>query len=247
MDRTKRILATVVVMVIFLGAVQFARAQRFRVELNGYTANLSGDFTSKNMSEKGAGFVEMGFGSNLEFKYYYKKIGFGVRFNYVEYQRDNDGYIAYLKKQLGINGEDYEMVQDYVYLTYDLQFGLTYLVELSPKFDLEPYFYFGFNSFVSPIERAIYFKNNTTYTYRKKPVGYAGIGYVPGIKVHWKISRHFGLNLALEYSGVALNEDVEESLVYSYNSFQKTRTDKAYNPTSVNFGLGLVVALGKGW
>lgn len=236
--------------IILVGMVllfsQNLSAQVFKIELNGYSANVSGDITKNSMEDEGAGYVSEGFGSNLEFKYYYNHIGFGIRLDYVEYVRDNDAYTTDLKHYLGIVDENYSMTEEYSYYSYNIQFGLTYAYDLSRKFQLEPYFYFGFNTFISPIERAIYLKNGTTYTYRKDPVGYAGIGYVPGIKILWKISKHFGLNLAMEYEGVALSEESEEDLIYSYNSFTKHTVDKAYNPTSFNFGLGLTFSFGKG-
>ncbi len=231
-------------MLVILG--QKLSAQEFKLELNGYSANVSGDFTKNSMEDEGAGYVSEAFGSNLEFKYYYNHIGFGIRIDYVEYARDDDSYIRDLKNYLGIVDENYTMTENYFYSAYNLQFGLTYAYDLSRKFQLEPYFYFGLNVFISPIERAIYQKNGVTYTYRKDPVGYAGVGYVPGVKILWKITKHFGLNLAMEYEGMALSEETEEDIIYSYNSFNKHRVDKAYNPASFNIGLGLTFSFGKG-
>jgi len=224
-----------------------SHAQVFRFSLGGYGISTSGDLTKKEFKNSSAGYVNFATGGNFEFKYYTNShLGLGVRWTYAEYERDKDAYQADLKNYLGIVDDQYYMRDSYPYIASNFHLGLSYLYDLSNKFQLEPYFYFGFTIFASPLEQATYAKDGFTHNYRKYATGFAGFSYSPGVKLQWNIAKHFGLHLFAEYEGASLGQEIEKSIIYSYNTFEKNKVNKKYRLQQVNIGLGLNVSIGKG-
>ena len=242
---TKFKLLSILCTAFMLSLFTQVRAQVFQISLNDHFTGVVGDFSSKDISNTNAGYVNLANGWNMEFKYYAKNIGIGIRGSATNYMRDNDAYQGALKDKLGITDNNYYFTLTRSYWSAGGDLGISYVVELSEKFQFEPYFYFGFRSFITPLDEAVYLKNANTFTYRNNPVIIDGISYIPGLKAQWNI-KNWGLNLYLEYEGSSAYEGIEESVIYNAISVETTKTNVSFKPQSINFGLGLAFSFGKG-
>ena len=243
MKKTSIKLLTMAFALLIISSVN---AQVFQVSANGYNSIVFGDLTKKELNNAGAGYVDFAYGGGVEFKYYINNLGLGLKWAYTDYGRDIESYQTDLKDKLGITDDQYNITQTYAFRSNSFSFGLSYVYKLSDKFQLEPYLYLGLENFVSPFEHAVYSKSNTTFTYRKDAKLYVGFCYAPGVKCQWNITKNIGLNIFAEYKGATLFEETEDSIIYSYNSFETTSVNKTYKPQSLNVGLGFAYSFGKG-
>lgn len=221
-------------------------AQVFQISANTYNSVVFGDLTKKEMNSSSAGYVDFSYGLGVEFKFYIKNLGLGLKWDHSDYGRDMETYETDLKNELGIIDSNYSITQLSSFKSNSFLFGISYVIKLSPKFQLEPYFNFGIQSFRSPFEHAVFSKESITYTYRKDPIIYVGGIYMPGLNFQWNITKNIGINIFVEYKGSVLFEEVEESITYSYNSFVVNSVNKKYNPQSLNLGIGFAYTFGKG-
>ena len=242
----KKITITLFITLFALFVSNSVDAQVFQVSVNPYNSVVFGDLTKKELHGTGAGYVDFAYGGGLEFKYYIKNLGLGAKWGYTHYVKDMDSYQSDLAEELGIIDAQFIMTSMDSYNSYSFSLVVSYVLKVSDKFQFEPYFSSGIKSFVSPFDHIIYSQNSTTYTYRKDLQAYVGFCFSPGLKLQWNISKHIGLNLFMEYEGVGLFEETEESINYSYNSFEVNSTKKSYNPQSLNVGLGFAYSFGKG-
>jgi hypothetical protein len=222
-------------------------AQIFQFGVSDHAILVLGNFSNNDFNSKDAGYVEFADGASLEFKYINKKNwGFGVRATYSFYTRDTASYQADLLKNLGVTNDNFYVTNLASFRSFNFLFGVSRVLSLSEKFQFEPYFYIGMKSLTDPGENVVYSINSTTLTYSKNPMVYVGFSYIPGLKFQWNINKYVGLNLFVEYEGVAMETRTEESIIYNDNNFDKTRIEKSYMPQSINLGLGLAFSFGKG-
>lgn len=242
--KTKQIITLMTALAI--SAFTSLHAQVFQVSVNDHTSLVVGDFAKNDMSNPKAGYVKSSNGGNLEFKLYIKKFGIGLRGTVTNYQRDNETYKQDLKSQLGISASNnmFTMTRSFWSVGGDL--GVSYVINVIKKFQIEPYFYFGYRTLSSPLDEVVYVQNSTTFTYRKNPTIFDGISYVPGVKFHWNVFQQVGLNLYAEYEGVSTLTQTEETVIYSNESFEAKNLDRTFNPQSINIGLGISFSFGKG-
>lgn len=236
-----------------LGAIAFllifndTHAQIFKISTIGQEAIIMGDISKKEINNAKAGYVDYGSTSGLELNYYLKNnFGFGLRWKGTFYGQDIDTYESDIKKMLGISGNNYDLTQTYGFWSFGSDFGISYLIGISEKLQLEPYFYFGATGLSSPKTEVIYLKENTTFRYVSKSQLYLGISYSPGVKLNWNITKLFGLYFSAEYLGKSFLEDKERSILYTSTTLDITDTEKNYSINSVNLGLGLSFRFGKG-
>jgi len=241
--KARKILTTVLIVFVF----NTLNAQVFQVVFNGYQSSVSSDLQKKEFNSKSAAYVDLAGGGSFELKYYFaNNFGLGVKWSYSAYLKDSESYEADLKQELGIVDDNFDLKLPPVYGSYNSQFIFSYVFDVKEKFQIEPYMGLGFKTFTTPLERAIYSINSTTYNYRKDLKMFYGFSYTPGIKFQWNINKFIGLNLFVEYDGVSLEEGSEDHIITSYNSFEKASTLKEYNAATVNVGLGLAFSFGKG-
>ena len=222
------------------------RAQTFKISTFGQESILMGDISKKEINNAKAGYVDYGSTSGLELNYYLKNnFGFGLRWKGTFYGQDIDTYESDIKKMLGISGNNYDFAHTYGFWSFGSDFGISYLIGISEKLQLEPYFYFGATGLSSPKTEIIFMDENTTFQYVSKSQTYFGISYSPGVKLNWNITKLFGLYFSAEYLGKSFIEDKERSILYSYNTLEITDTEKSYSINSFNIGLGLAFRFGK--
>ena len=221
------------------------QAQVFQISFNDHFTGVIGEFAKDDIKNPNAGYVYMADGGNLEFKFYIKKFGIGLRGSVTNYQRDVEAYKSDLMGKLGIteNNSYSTLTRSYWSIGGDL--GVSYVININEKFLVEPYFYFGFRTLSTPLDEVVYFENSTLYTYRNNPVLIYGISYIPGLKFQWNATKRLGLNLYLEYEGAGAYKETRKSVLYSNNSFERSKTDVSYKPQSINVGLGLAFSFGK--
>lgn len=222
-------------------------AQVFKVSAFGQNGIMMGDITNNEINSATAGYVYYGSNGGIEANFYLKNnFGFGIRWLGAYYGRDVDSYETDLKQMLGISNNNYDITQTYDFVSFGSDIGISYLMNLSEKLQLEPYFYFGLNGLISPMTEVIYSLDNTTYQYKNKSMAYFGFSYSPGVKLNWNIWKHIGLNFSVEYDGNSFMEDKERSMIFSSNKLEITDTKKSYKINSVNIGMGLSFRFGKG-
>lgn len=223
-----------------------ANAQLLRVSLFNQEGLAMGDMTKKEINSSSAGFVDINSSSGLEINYYPKnKFGVGLRWTGNFLGRDAESYETELKEFLSISDDQYDLTQSVGFWSFGTDLGILYQVDISEKWQFEPYLYFGFKMMKSPMSSIVYGQNNTTYQYQSKPNYFIGYSYSPGVKLHWNALKNIGLYISLEYNGNSFLKDEERTLLYSYNTFEISDIEKNYNYGSLNFGLGVAVRFGK--
>ena len=243
--KAKTILPFVVLTLLF--TTYRGAAQVFKISTSSQSALVFGDITKTGVNNPSAGYVEYGSGVGFAFNFYFKnRLGLGLRSTGTLYTRDVEQYETDLKAVLGITDDQYDLTPAPGFLSFGSDFGVSYLIDLSDKWQFEPYFYLGLNILGLPESSAIYAQNGTTYQFNTKAQPYVGLSYSPGAKFNWNFSRQFGLYFSLEYNGRTYVEDNERSLSYSANSFVIADVPRAYSINSVNLGFGLSFSFGKG-
>lgn len=233
--------------IVMLFIVSSISAQIVKISAFGQEGFVMGDMTNKEINSGTAGYVDYASSAGLELNYYLKNnLGFGLRWSGTSYGRDFESYESDLTEMLGITNDQYDITQTYAYWTVGSDLGISYMLDISEKWQLEPYFYLGFNVLSSPLSSVIYSENNTTFKYQSKTQVYVGFCYSPGLKFHWNPFKHTGFYLSLEYDGNSFYEDNERSMIYSYNTLDITDTEKTYKIQSLNIGVGLAFRFGKG-
>ncbi len=242
----KSILRTVM-MVFLMITANAATAQVFRISTFGQESILFGDFTKKEINNPGAGYVDYATPGGLEFNYYPKnKLGFGVRWTVASYERDLDSYERDLKRELNMSNNTFHLTQPFAYWAIGSDIGLSYVLDLNEKWQIEPYIYLGFKVLYIENIDAIYSDTGTTFQYQVESPIFVGFSYAPGAKVHWNVAKRFGLYFSLEYQGAAFAKDDETRISFSTNTLNITSFERSYGINSLNIGLGLAVRFGKG-
>jgi hypothetical protein len=237
----------VFVAIILTGITLSASAQVVKISAYGQEGIVFGDMAKKEINSPSAGYVEYASAGGLEANFYLKNnLGFGIRWSGTYYERDFETYESDLTGLLEIDGDPYDLSQIYAFWDLGSDLGISYLLDLSEKWQLEPYFYFGFRLLSSPASSVIYTQNATTFHYRAKPQLYVGVSYSPGLKINWNAFQHLGFFASLEYDGNAFLEEDERSMIYSFDSLDITDMEKQYSIHSVYLGLGLSFRFGKG-
>ncbi|MBD81286.1 MAG: hypothetical protein CL840_20380 [Crocinitomicaceae bacterium] len=221
-----------------------ASAQKLQISLGAFSGTPLGDFTKKDINDPTAGYALYNSGANLEIKYYFDKLGLGLRGSFGSYYRDYQTYQDDLVKQLGITDDNYDFSMTNTFFTASPQIGISYRFKLAKKLILEPYFFAGATILTTPVERGVYHISGTTYHYEKKPQLYYGLNYIPGLKFQWNIWKHIGAAAFVEYEGSSLRTENETVLVYSANTYNKTEVSKSYNPQTIGGGLSLLIYFG---
>ena len=222
-------------------------AQVVRISTNSQEGFVLGDFAKTDLQSGTAGYVAYGSGGGIEINYFTKRnIGIGLRWSGTYYGLDMETFESDLKEMLDITNDAYDITHSYAYWSLGSDVGISYLLGLSEKWQLEPYFYLGLRGLVSPAGMVIYSQNSTTFQYLSKPRLYYGFSYSPGVKIHWNPFNHVGFHLSVEYHGASFLYDDERSILYSFNSLEITDRDKNYHMQALNLGLGLTFWFGKG-
>ena len=233
--------------IVMLLVVNSMHAQILRISAFGQEGFVMGDIAKTGINSPSAGYVDYASTGGLEANYYLKNnLGFGLRWSGTNFMRDFETYESDLTEMLGISNDPYDISPSYVYWAFGSDFGISYLIDISGKLQLEPYFYLGFKGLLSPMSSVIYSRENTTFQYKSKSHLFFGFSYSPGVKFHWNAFKHAGFFASLEYDGKSYLSDDERSMIYSYNSLEITDTEKNYNIHSLNIGLGLSFRFGKG-
>lgn len=237
----------VLISIVFISYSSTIQAQFMRISAFGQEGIVLGEITKKDMASNTAGYVDFSSSGGLEFNYFLKNnLGFGIRVSGNSYLIDTETYKEDLIKMLNITNNQYDITQTYAYWSMGSDIGISYLGNISKKWQIEPYFYFGFNFLTSPATVVVYSNNNTTYQYKEKVHLFAGVNYTPGVKVHWNALKHVGFYLSVEFDGNSYLKDEVRILNYSYNTFDIKGVDRKYNFNSINIGLGLAFRFGKG-
>ena len=244
--KTTYLIAIIFSLLTFAGLT--SKAQMFRVGGGGYNSLVVGDFNKTEFNNMNAAYGLFGYGGHITAQFILPaNFGFGIRFNGNRIERNYNTYKTDLLTHLGIMDDNYTASLPFAYTIVGFSFGASYILSLSNAFELEPYFYLGFNAMLSPGEQVVYFDGTKTNTYRKEANAYGGITYTPGLKFQWNINKLVGVNLFLEYAGMSMTAaNAESEIIYSDNSFKKTYYNRDIKPTSINGGLGLTFSFGKG-
>lgn len=222
-------------------------AQIIRITAYSQEGFVLGDFTKADLNSGTAGYVNYSSAGGLEAAYYTRSnIGLGLRWSGTYYGLDIETYEEDLTEMLGIAGDPYDITHTYAFWSFGSDFGVSYLANLSKRWQLEPYFYLGLRGLISPAGTVIYSQNSTTFQYLSKPRLYYGFSYSPGVKLLWNAFNHVGFYFSVEYHGASFLYDDERSMIYSYNSLEITDLEKNYHTQAVNLGLGLTFRFGKG-
>lgn len=233
--------------IVILFASHAMNGQKVRISLVGQEGLVMGNMAKNEMDNPSAGYVDYASVGGLEINYYLSNnIGFGLRWSGTYYGRDTEAYESDLTDMLGIGSNPYDLSQFYGFWDLGSELGISYLLDFSTRWQLEPYFYLGFRMMMSPMSTVIYTRNTTTYQYKSKSQLYIGAAYAPGIKLHWNAMKQVGFCFSLEYEGKAFLEEEERSMVYSFNSLEITDRAKNYSIHSVYIGLGLSLRFGGG-
>ena len=244
MKMKKRIVLCLVAMLFI---VDTTSAQLFKISAFGQNGIITWDFANKEISSNTAGYVDYGYVGGIELNYYFNnKVGLGLRWSGADYERDIDTYESDLTKMLGITNDLYDLTQSYSYLAFGFDVGISYQMNISEKVQLEPYIYLGYKALISPVSELIFLQDNTTFQYKTKSQAYLGFSYSPGLKLNWNAWKNFGFFFSAEYDGNSFMEDDERNLLYSYDTFEISDTQKSYTINSVNIGVGLSFRFGKG-
>ena len=239
----RRLLAVIAMLAFFTSV----NAQVFEITTYGSEYFVFGDFTKKEMGNNGAGYVNSGTGGGLELNYYLKNnLGIGLKASGAFFDRDVDAYQSDIKDKLGINDDTYNITNSYGFWSFGSELGVSYLIDLSEKLQLEPYMYLGVKILVSPSSSVVYLQDGFTYTYETKKNLYPGFSYSPGVRLKWNVHKHVGLNVYAEYQGNSYMDYDERSINYSYNSLELEDVNKKYSINAIAMGLGLTFRLGKG-
>jgi hypothetical protein len=224
-----------------------ANAQIYRFGLNGAGMTMFGDFAETDWNNNGAAYAEFGAAGNFYFTYYpQNNFGISFRWGYAEYDRDEDLYQKDFKTALGITDDNYDMQTWAGSFSSSFQLGVSYRYDLSKSFEIEPYLYLGFMVYASPYEQVTWLDNSATFIHKRYTTGSVGFNYTPGVNFQWNVSKHFGINLLMEYTGASLSSTDEESITYSHDTFAKNTVSKQYAIQAFNFGLGLTYSFGEG-
>ncbi|WP_167614296.1 outer membrane beta-barrel protein [Maribellus sediminis] len=243
--KKKRIIILSTVIMLFI--TNLVSAQLFKISAFGQNGIITGDFAKREINSKNAGYVDYGFVGGIELNYYFNnKIGLGLRWTSSEYERNTDTYQSDLLDMLGITNDHYDLTQSYSFWAFGSDIGISYQMNISEKLQLEPYIYLGYKGLISPGSEIIFSQDNTTFQYKTKSQAYLGFSYSPGLKLNWNVWKHFGFFFSAEYDASSFVEDDERSLLFSYDTFEITDTQKSYTINSVNIGVGLSFRFGKG-
>lgn len=233
--------------IILIIATNSATAQHFKISSFGQESIVFGDFSKKEFNNPSAGYVDYGTLGGLEFNYYPKnKLGIGLRWTASSYERDLQTYENDLKNELNLTNNTFNLSQPYAFWSINSEIGISYLLTIHEKWHIEPYFYLGFNALTSSEVNAIYSDNGSTFQYQSESPIFFGFTYAPGAKVHWNITKLFGLYLSGEYQGSSFLKDNETRINFSANSLGITSFERSYKISAFNIGLGLAVRFGKG-
>jgi hypothetical protein len=237
--RTTKTLISIVLFLLLSGSVN---AQYFRFGLTGYSGMAFGDMNYNLTTDKAYDDVIFSAGGNFEFQFVFKNnLAVGLRFDYASYERDADAFNQSLVDRFGITDSNYISQRAYLYSSYSTQIGASYILSITNAFQIEPYFYMGSAWFTTPFEHTVFYnsKKNRTYTYRKDKQLYLGFHYTPGVKFQVNLGKHFGINGFVEYKGIALGDQVEETTLYSADTFIRYNTAHSYNVSALNYGIGV--------
>lgn len=226
-----------------------SQAQFFEISIYSAQSSLFGDFTETDLNNKGAGYASIGSSFGVELNYYLKNnIGFGLRTSSTVYMADKDKYQTDIKNSIGITDDNYDFSNQYLYAhaSFGSEFGISYLLDVSEKLQLEPFMYVGFRVLGSPATSVVYSENNNTHTYQKKSAGYLGFSYAPGVRLKWNVHKRINLNAHLEYQGRNFIAGDETSITQSYNSLEIETTERKYTINGIALGLGISYKFGKG-
>ena len=232
---------------VLLFIVGSVNAQNFQFGLAGYSGFVLGDLNTNLKTNQAYDDVIFSAGGNVYGTYYFKNnIGVGFRFDYADFERDADAFNEDLVSRLGILDSNYILQRAYLYSSYSFQVGASYVFKVTDLFQVEPYLYIGTAWFTTPFEHGVFYKNNETYTYRKDKNLYLGFHYTPGVKFQFNLGKHLGINIFVEYKGMALGDQVEETTIYSATSFNRYTTAHSYSVNAINTGLGVNFTFGGG-
>ena len=232
--------------VFLLFAFTKANAQVFTFAVNDHISGVFGDFAKNEIANNNAAYALVATGTNIEFTYRKKNLGFGLRTSFTNYYRDKTAYESDLLDKLGVNSNNYFFTMNNSFYSVGADIGIMYVLGIKEGFQIEPYFYLSLRTLITPLEQVDYFENSTTYTYKKNPMAIYGVNYIPGIKFHWIFARHFGISLYAEYEGTGPFNETEKTVLYSPDSFQTSSIERSYKPKAFNIGLGLSYSFGKG-
>ena len=224
-----------------------SKAQMFRVGGGGYNALVVGDFSKTEFSNNSAAYGLFGYGGHITAQFFLpSNFGFGIRFNSKRIQRDYDTYKTDLLNHLGVMDDNYSASLPFAYTTVGFSLGASYIFKLGTLFELEPYFFLGTNTMLTPGEQVVFFDGTKTNTYRKEANAYVGFTYTPGFKFQWNITDLVGVNLFFEYEGMnMIAAKTDNEIIYSNDSFTKIQKDKEIKPTSFNGGFGFTFSFGQ--
>ena len=224
-----------------------ATAQELRISSFGQESIVFGDFSKKEFNHSGAGYIDYGSSGGLELNYYFpNKLGVGLRWAISSYGRDLETFENDLKNELNLVNNTFHLSQPYAFWTMNSEFGISYLHDMGEKWQIEPYFYLGFNVMGARETNAIYSDNGSTFQYRSESPLFYGVSYAPGVKMHWNIAKRFGLYFSGEYQGSSYFKDDETRITSSATSLGIKDVERSYKINAVNIGLGLSFKFGKG-
>ncbi len=222
-------------------------AQVFKISSIGQNNLLLGDFNKNDINNPDAGYAQYAVSAGVEFNYYTKtNLGFGVRWMSQSYQIDRSTFESDFIGNLGLTDETVDISQPLSYWSMGTDFGVSYLIDIDESWQVEPYFYFGFRRLVRRNIDAIYSDNGSTFQYQSRMPVFYGSNFIPGAKLHWNFSNHFGAFISAEFQGLFFFENEETVVASSSNSLDIATVKRSFDASSFNLGLGLAFRFGKG-
>lgn len=123
--------------------------KNWRIELNSMGGMVLGDFSKSDPLNNTSGFSEYSYFADLTAKYFFDDLGVGVKLYSGGFSLDNEKYSEGLASVLGATSDAIFYRQNIGYFSFGTQVGLSYKINFSEQFNLEPSIYGGFFNMVS--------------------------------------------------------------------------------------------------
>ncbi len=233
----KKLLLTLICVSVFSSS---AWAQKnWKIELNSMGGMVLGDFSKSDPLNNTSGFSEYSYFADLTAKYYFDDLGVGVKLYSGGFSLDNEDYSEGLASLLGATSDAIFYRQNIGYFSFGTQVGLSYKINFSEQFNLEPSIYGGFFNMVVPADNLVYNDGTSTRTYVSEISGSFGAIFTPGLRLNWQFHEIVGFSLNTEYIYTVVDEVEGDALDYNYLTTTKLEFERKLAPQAFQLGFGV--------
>lgn len=235
----------ILVLVLFSFALQTRAQQKIsKIEVNAGTVTSYGMLADGNVTNPDAYFAPYGFQTDLTIrKYNSSGFGFGLRIVATEFSVDNDMFARKLLTKLSSNDFSNYSLSDYYVSNTGIQLALSYDLNISKRFSIEPFVNSGIEFFAAPEIELFYLRNGTSFQFKQKEMLTTGISLNPGLILHYRLNAIMGLQVYGSYTTVFADKTYLEQVDIGANSINKTEVEHTPKPEFATFGVGLTISL----